>query len=297
MLKNISAQVSLAFVISIIILGFFAAYEFAILFEKVAPNETLSGILNNLVMLVAGFWLGSSNSSQKKDAVIAASMPTEVIVPASTGPQNKPLAALGVLGAITLAAALVFGSGGQSWAASCATPNLGTSQGVAEALVKLGYLQAGTIQPDALSSALRVFQGQKGLGQDGVAGSKTQAALGDAYCGATPSTGSLEGQFVNDLAAAITVAQAPPTLTSEVTCFTAIHDHLQATANLPAGSGLFTAYVVLIRKQAVLNDLQTDACLAVCGRAQQTVALPLISRIVPVNLIPNVCQLARLFTP
>ena len=51
--------------------------------------------------------------------------------------------------------------------AACA-PDLRTHQGVATALVKLGYLQSGTIQPATLTSAVQTFQTQSGIASDGV---------------------------------------------------------------------------------------------------------------------------------
>ncbi len=103
--------------------------------------------------------------------------------------------------------------------------------------------------------------------------------------------------IVSDLAAAIKVANLPPVLTNEVACFTKLHDDLASLSSLPSGAGLFTAYVVLVRKEAALADLQTDSCLAVCGRASNIVNVPVISRILPTNLVPNICQLAKLVTP
>jgi predicted Na+-dependent transporter len=61
-----------AFLVSLVILGFFGGYEVAVLFWKVPKDETLASILNNLVILVAGYWIGSSSGSQSKDAIIAA---------------------------------------------------------------------------------------------------------------------------------------------------------------------------------------------------------------------------------
>jgi hypothetical protein len=71
MLKDIAPRDWGSFVVSLIILTFFGLYEVAILFQKVPKDDTLSGILNNLVVLVAGYWIGSSSGSKNKDAVIA----------------------------------------------------------------------------------------------------------------------------------------------------------------------------------------------------------------------------------
>jgi len=60
-----------AFVISLIILGFFGAYEAAVVFLKMPENAGLADILKTLTTLVAGYWIGSSKSSQDKDATIA----------------------------------------------------------------------------------------------------------------------------------------------------------------------------------------------------------------------------------
>ena len=72
MLKDVSPRDWGAFVVSIIILIFFGFYEFAIVFLKMPENAGLADILRTLTTLVAGYWIGSSNSSQKKDATNAA---------------------------------------------------------------------------------------------------------------------------------------------------------------------------------------------------------------------------------
>jgi hypothetical protein len=51
------------FAVSLIFLAFFGAYEYAILYLKLPKDDTLSNILNNLTVLVAGYWIGSSKSS------------------------------------------------------------------------------------------------------------------------------------------------------------------------------------------------------------------------------------------
>lgn len=61
-----------AFVVSLILLGFFGAYEVAVLFMKVPSNDSLSNILNNMLVLVAGYWIGSSLGSKNKDAALIA---------------------------------------------------------------------------------------------------------------------------------------------------------------------------------------------------------------------------------
>ena len=71
--------------------------------------------------------------------------------------------------------------------AACAPPDMRTNQGVATALVKLGYLQSGTIQPVTLTSAVQTFQTQSGIASDGVVGPQTRSALTIAFCGSSPA--------------------------------------------------------------------------------------------------------------
>jgi hypothetical protein len=72
MLKNVTPRDWGALVVSLILLGFFGAYEVAIIFLKLPKDDTMAGIVGNLVVLVAGYWIGSSSGSKSKDATIAA---------------------------------------------------------------------------------------------------------------------------------------------------------------------------------------------------------------------------------
>lgn len=72
MLTDVNPRDWGAFVVSLILLGFFGTYEVAVLFMKVPSNDSLANILNNMLVLVAGYWIGSSLGSKNKDAALIA---------------------------------------------------------------------------------------------------------------------------------------------------------------------------------------------------------------------------------
>lgn len=88
MLKDIHLRDPGAFAISIILVGLFALYEVAVLFLKVPADAGLSHTLDALIMLVAGYWIGSSSASKSKDAVIAGQLPPVAPVAPVPAPVN-----------------------------------------------------------------------------------------------------------------------------------------------------------------------------------------------------------------
>jgi len=192
-----------AFVISLIVtLGFIGALVYAMV-HGVQDNPTLQGLVGALTTafsMVIGYWIGSSAGSKAKDAVIASSV----------GAQKPPAAPpTPVLAFAALAiSALVIGLPGPSYAA-CTPPDLTQETGVATALVKLGYLPSGQSTGAAYSAAVQKFQAAQGLGQDGIAGALTQAALATAFCASSGNPLTALQQFtVADLQAALADAQA-----------------------------------------------------------------------------------------
>ena len=75
MLKNLTSMGVATFVVAMIILILFAAYEVAVVFLKLPKDDTMAGFLNNLVMLVAGYYLGSSAGSKSKEATLSEQLP------------------------------------------------------------------------------------------------------------------------------------------------------------------------------------------------------------------------------
>ncbi len=268
MLKNLPDQFG-AFVISVMVTaGFIAALAYTMI-HGVQDNPTLQNLVGSLTTafsMVVGYWIGSSVSSRNKDDTIAtqaAAIKAEpVLEPAAPKAPTAASGAVAALLAITLAGSMLLGSGGHLWAADVASKPLVEAKAT---------LNCGLPHPDP------------------GCGSSSSGAF-------TPLDDQVTAAIVADLAAAITEANKPPVLASEVACFTKLHDDLASFGPDPSGAGLFTLYVDLIRKQAALADLQTDACLAVCGRASQIVAVPILSKIIPSNLVPNVCQLAKLIS-
>ncbi|HVO71289.1 MAG TPA: peptidoglycan-binding domain-containing protein [Aggregatilineaceae bacterium] len=299
-----------AFVISLIILTFFGAYEYAVLYLKTplnsADNAGLVELLKTLTTLVAGFWIGSSKGSQDKDATIAqqAVNTQEALyaAPPAAKAIRTPVAAFLVLAAVALA--LILSGQPASATAACTPPDLTTDFGVASVLVKIGILKPGTIQPEALTSGIKTFQSQHGLPMDGIVGSKTRAALTDAYCSpvAAPSGNPISGisQFtVDDLEKAIGIASKPPILTAEVACFGLIRDGLMALQDNAdtTGDGLATVYVKAVRVNALKKAIvASDDCLAVCGRAESLVPTNILSRI-PIGIVPTMCSVIKAATP
>jgi hypothetical protein len=78
-MKTITASAG-ALVVSLIVLGLFGA---VVAHAVPAPNETVATLLNNAVVLVLGYWIGSSHSSQAKDDTIATAIQ-------ATPPPEKP---------------------------------------------------------------------------------------------------------------------------------------------------------------------------------------------------------------
>lgn len=81
-MKNITASGG-ALVVSLVVLGLFGV---VVTHLVPPPNETVAALLNNAVVLVLGYWIGSSHSSQAKDDTIA----TAVAQVTPTKPQETP---------------------------------------------------------------------------------------------------------------------------------------------------------------------------------------------------------------
>ena len=109
MLKSVSPRDWGVVSVSIIILGFFGAYEVAVVFLKMPENAGLADTLKILATWVAGYWLGSSRGSQGKDATIAQqAVNTQEALHATPPPPaakapGTPVAAFLALAAISLA--------------------------------------------------------------------------------------------------------------------------------------------------------------------------------------------------
>ncbi len=72
-------QVCGAIAISIlIILAFILGYYEAYISNNQHAIDTLGNLVNNAVMIVVGYWLGSSMGSQKKDDMLLSTMPPVV---------------------------------------------------------------------------------------------------------------------------------------------------------------------------------------------------------------------------
>jgi len=74
MLKDITPRDWGAFIISLIFLSFFGAYEAAVVFFKLPKDDGFQNILNNLAILVAGYWIGSSKSTSQNAAANATAL-------------------------------------------------------------------------------------------------------------------------------------------------------------------------------------------------------------------------------
>lgn len=199
------------------------------------------------------------------------------------GPQGSHVAAF-LLAA--LAAIALFGQGQPASAAeaACTTPVLTTNQGVAEALVRLGYLTAGTIQSAALTQAIELFQGKKGLPQDGIVGSKTRAALAEDYCVNRPNNGppGLKAITVDDLRSALGLAQASigkgpggtdfpdRHATDHAACWAILIPYVQSIGNgipSPSGFGLATAAQIYFDVQGLRSgDLFPPDIIKTCAQ-------------------------------
>ena len=261
-----------------VIVGLVAMFAFALVHEMVwntdaqTKNLLIGALIGSFSTGAVQYLFGTSPQSADKDKTISKMAENTETALQSTPPPGKPAppaqpAALPVAVvaflALILSAGVLLGAGGHAWAGE-----------------KAAVVDAKT------SNCIPYPQCLGG-------GPPDNPVPSPGGGGADPFSDSI----VSDLAAAITVANAPPVLPNEVACFTKLHDDLSAMAKLPSGAGLFTAYVVLVRKEAALADLQSDPCLAVCGRASQIVSVPVLARILPTNLVPNICQLAKLVTP
>ena len=59
----------------LIVLGFILELYLAYMHNDQHTIDTLSNLINNAVMIVLGYWVGSSMSSQKKDTLLLNSQP------------------------------------------------------------------------------------------------------------------------------------------------------------------------------------------------------------------------------